>query len=820
VLFIFFESCSALFIKNYGEPDLFMGGLPVLHGRVYPFSRGSAISCRDGSPLYHGSVYRRFIADEQPVDIQFDVHELSYVFKAGNTGLHPFNMSVSGGQLVAIMGGSGAGKSTLLNVLNGSSAPAGGSVLINGRDVYRHKSELHGLIGYVSQDDLLLEDLTVWQNLHINAQLCFGQLGPAMISEKVEFTLRNLGLWEAAHLKVGSPLEKFISGGQRKRLNIALELIREPPVLFVDEPTSGLSSRDSQMLMDLLKDMANKGKLIFVVIHQPGAEIFRLFDHLLLLDQGGYVVYQGKPLESLSYLKKLVGLPGVENHMRTSDNARPEQLFTILEAESVDEYGAPTGVRRRSPQDWYSAYRNTEKTPDADPPVATLPPPSLDIPPAWKQTKIFMWRDVLSKVSNFQYVFVNLLEAPALALIVGIFLKHATHDNIYSYFYNDNVVVYLFISVVVALFLGLSLSAEEIIKDRKIRKRESFLHLNSLGYLVSKVLVLLVIAAAQTALFAWVGNTIIEVSGNFLTHWFILFSGAAVSVILGLNLSASFKDVVTVYILIPFILIPQILFSGVLVKYDALHPWFATQGKVPWIGNLMPSRWFFEALVVDRGINNQYDLKFKSVLADQYRWDYYRNYWTPEMEQILQKAYNPEDPQQIRAAKTLLNEFQSVHHRLLSPDEKAVFPKKIVVNLNTEKDFLRKVLLAINNRSRGLLNEAINRRDSLTGALRKHLGEEGFENLRSTYSNKEVTDFLNNTNTVERIVWAGNTLVRKINYPYFPGRHYYTSSRNIGGKSLTVVSYNLWVMWITAFILLIALHFQILPKLINRRKMF
>lgn len=820
MLFLHFDSCHAIFVKNYGIADMFMAGLPVLQGRVHAFPRGNALSCQHCQPLYHGQVKRFFLTDEQPLEITFDVSELSFVFKAGNTGLHPFNMQVAGGQLVAIMGGSGAGKSTLLNVLNGNTQPAKGKILINGHDIYIEKAKMRGLIGFVSQDDLLLEDLTVWQNLWFNARLCFNHLSREDLKQKVEQTLKNLGLWEAAQLKVGSPLEKFISGGQRKRLNISLELIREPPVLFIDEPTSGLSSRDSQLIMDLLKDLTNRGKLIFVVIHQPSAEIFKLFDHLLLLDQGGYVVYQGKPLESIPHFKTLVGMPLPTRANQFADNARPEQLFTILEAESVNEYGIPTGQRRRRAADWYQSYRLTERKDVADAPTAQLPQALLEVPPAWRQSLIFLQRDIFSKMSNKQYVLVNLMEAPALAFIIGLFLKHAAEGETYTYFHNDNMVAYLFISVVVALFLGLSLSAEEIIKDRRIRQRESFLHLNSLSYLLSKITILFAIAAVQTALFTLVGNLFLEIQGNYLTHWWILFSAAAMSAVLGLNISASFRHVVTVYILIPFVLIPQILFSGVLVKYDALHPLFAAEGYVPWIGNIMPSRWFFEALVVDRAINNPYEQLYYQISREQYQWDFYRNYWSPEMEMLHQKALNPNDEQQKRAAQTMVHEFKRLPKGILSSEEQNVLPKTVADISSENSEMTRKVLLALNTRFRLNLSSAIEKRDAMTSSLRSTLGEDGLAELRARNHNKDLSEFLNNSNALHRINWSGNYLVRKVNYPYFEGPHYYSPARLIYNSRIGIVYYNLGLMWVVTGLLFAALHLQILPILINRRKMF
>ena len=141
--------------------------------------------------------------------------------------------------------------------------------------------------------DLLFDQLSVYQNLYYAAKLCFSNLSNQDIDKLVTKTLTSLGLLEIKDLQVGSPLEKVISGGQRKRVNIALELLREPSMLFVDEPTSGLSSRDSENIMDLLKDLSLNGKIVFVVIHQPSSLIFKMFDKLLVLDTGGYQIFYG-----------------------------------------------------------------------------------------------------------------------------------------------------------------------------------------------------------------------------------------------------------------------------------------------------------------------------------------------------------------------------------------------------------------------------------------------------------------------------------------------------------------------------------------------
>ena len=268
-----------------------MKEIRLLPGRFYAFREGGIIRGQRISPVYYTDIASAFIDKKVSSSLIFSGHELEFKFKNSDNGLYPFNFSEHSGQLIAVMGGSGVGKSTLLNILNGNLPLKHGTITINQYHIHLQKNEIEGLIGYVPQDDLLFEDLTVWENLHYNARLCFDDLSKTEIDEKVTRILKELELYPVREMKVGSPLKKLISGGQRKRLNIALELIREPYILFVDEPTSGLSSSDSEKVMLLLKHQARQGKLIIVNIHQPSSSIFKLFDKLWIMDIGGRPIY-------------------------------------------------------------------------------------------------------------------------------------------------------------------------------------------------------------------------------------------------------------------------------------------------------------------------------------------------------------------------------------------------------------------------------------------------------------------------------------------------------------------------------------------------
>ena len=403
------------------------------------------------------------------------------------------SLKVETGTVHALVGENGAGKSTLLNVLNSMETPSAGSVKINGKNIHTENKEIKGVIGHVSQDDLLIEELTVYENLFYNAKLCFGNLSDDEISKNCLNLLSSIGLSETRNLKVGSPLEKTISGGQRKRLNISLELIRQPSVLFVDEPTSGLSSRDSENIMDLLKELALKGKLIFVVIHQPSSDIYKMFDKLMILDVGGYPIYYGNPVEAVSYFKHLVNhVNAEESECIHCGNVNPEQIFNIIESKVLDEYGNLTFNRKVNPSIWNKHYKELiEKDIHSEKKYTNIPESIFKIPNLFKQFKVFISRDVKSKLTNTQYLLINFLEAPILAFILAYLVRFYNTDvdtgKGYVFGENENIPAYMFMSVVVALFIGLTVSAEEIIRDKKIRKREAFLNLSKGSYLWSKI---------------------------------------------------------------------------------------------------------------------------------------------------------------------------------------------------------------------------------------------------------------------------------------------------------------------------------------------
>ncbi|MDE0471165.1 MAG: ATP-binding cassette domain-containing protein, partial [Ekhidna sp.] len=828
IAFFKLPKIDMFFFKCYGGDVLTPDSLRVSPSNIRIFTNGYSLKGRKTDRLFYSDVINVFKDDTTETNISFVAENITYEFKNGDTGLVNVNISEPAGNLFAVMGGSGAGKSLLFNVLNGTIKPHKGTVRINGIDIYEKPKEVEGIIGFVPQDDFLLEELTVYQNLFYAAQLCFDKTSKDKLKALVAQTLESLGLVEVKDFKVGSPLQKIISGGQRKRLNIGLELLREPSVLFVDEPTSGLSSRDSENIMELLKELSLRGKMVFVVIHQPSSDIFKMFDKLLILDSGGYQIYYGNPVRAVTHFKNIVDMIDKDQTAcMECGNVNPEQIFSIIEMKVVDEYGRLTNKRKYSARQWNEHFRQRIEIESIHEQEKGFKK-TLNIPNKLKQAMIFSKRDILAKISNRQYVLINLLEAPALALLLALITKYAPTGNSYTFYSNENIPIFFFMSIIVALFMGLTVSAEEIIKDRKILKREAFLHLSKLSYISSKTLILFALSAIQTLLFVLVGSWILEIRGITLWYWIILFSVSCFANILGLNISAGFNSVITVYILIPLLLIPQLILSGIVVDFERLNQSFVNKSKVPLIGELMASRWAYEALTVTQFRDNPFNRDYYELDRQVAENTYMSIYYVEFLQDYLEYSYKNVKKQSVKNELTLLRNEIGNQLRIFGEHKLSNIDKLTVENLDKAiyeetKEFLSAIKNIYNTRRK----QAKDERDQL---IKKNTNtpekEKQYVQDRYDYENERISYMLRNVSTKDRILASGKELVQKISPIYARNNNpeneldfrtsFYFPEKYFAGIYIHTKVFNVLVIWLMTLMLFLTVYYDLLRKIIGK----
>lgn len=829
------RSVDMFYVKYAGEESTLMNGFIMQPNRVYLFSHGSTIKTQAGDALYYSDIIADFNEEIKTTKLSFNAIIDEFKFPNGTIGLRDVNVSEGPGRLIGIMGASGAGKTTLLNVMAGLAKPSVGKILINGFDIFEEKEKIHGVIGYVSQDDLLIEELTVYQNLYYNAKLCFAHFTEEEIHKRVMEVLENLGLDQRKDLKVGNPLEKTISGGQRKRLNIALELIREPAILFLDEPTSGLSSRDSENVIDLLKELSLKGKLIFVVIHQPSSDIYKMFDKMIIMDTGGYPAYYGPPVEAVTYFKKsTLQVDSNRGQCETCGNVNPEQIFNIIEAKVVDEYGQPTNKRKITPVQWHDWYKERFRLGKVED-VKEEPPHSLNLPNKIKQAIIFITRDTLSKLSNKQYLLINMLEAPLLALILAFIIKYksAPGGKEYLFRFNDNFPAFILMSIVVALFMGLTVSAEEIIRDRKILKRESFLNLSWNSYLMSKLTILFTLSAVQTLTFVLIGHLILEVEWRMiLPFWVALFSISCMANVLGLNISSAFNSAVTVYVMIPLLLIPQMILSGLLFRFDKLNNIISTKGKVPLVADFMASRWAYEALAVHNFINNSYEKPYYSFEKIESQADFRASFLADELDKKRKFVEDNIQAKDDSVQRLIASDLEVIRNTL-----KDDFFKRGLENVNLNEPWkaeqftpafnttLEEFLLAYRRFYQDAYNKAVAYREQ---EIYKKENAEGSDyklnDYKNRYYNESLADLVKNVSTKNRILEYKGQLLQQINPVFLDPKptgllnyrtHFFAPKKYFLGIEFSTFTFNLLVIWGMALVFYVSLYFEWLRKFVD-----
>jgi ABC-type multidrug transport system ATPase subunit/uncharacterized tellurite resistance protein B-like protein/ABC-type multidrug transport system permease subunit len=547
----------------------------------------------------------------------FIARQIRFRFQDNSVALDDISFEIDYGDLVCVIGPSGSGKSTLLNIINGYAKPTEGVVELNSYNLHREYSAIKDYLGYVPQDDLLFENLTVYENLYYNAKLRHPSKSEAEINAIVEQTLYDIDLYEKRNVKAGSPTQRTLSGGQRKRLNIGLELLADADVYFLDEPTSGLSSKDSEKIVELLQRLTYKGKIIFVVIHQPSSKIYKMFDKILFLDKGGKLAFFGDVMSALAYFRNHSRYQHLDPSMLNiaeeasalaGESIEPDVLLATLEEPLRDIDGIPLPKRKYSPDYWkerYARFRRAVSRLDIEgtQKVALPPPRELTFKEKWVQFTTLLKRNFLNKLRDRSNLLITFLEAPALALAVAIILRHVTTNDegaaVYSLFQNDNLMIFIFLAVIIVIFLAITNSIDDIIKDAAILLRERMLNIGNISYYASKFMTLTVFSIVQNALFLAAAFPILQMRELYIAYLVVLTILSLASIALGLlvssipNLSSK-----AAFNIVPLLLIPQIIFGGALIPYSEMdHLKFDDAAEIPELCQVVPSRWAYEALI-------------------------------------------------------------------------------------------------------------------------------------------------------------------------------------------------------------------------------
>lgn len=469
------------------------------------------------------------------------------------------SFSVLPGEMVAVMGPSGAGKTSVLTTLAGYTRPSTGEVDIDGLNLYHHYDVFRSAIGYVPQEDVMHRRLTVEEVLYYQARLIFpAENTDEEIYERIGTVLEHLDLTSVRYSIVGDEVRRGLSGGQRKRLNVAMELLAEPSLLLLDEPTSGLDSRSANSLIHEFRSLAEAGRTILMTIHQPRLESYQLFDKLLLLTKGGKLAYFGPIEGARSYFE-------IRSDVEAADVANPADY--VLEAlDPADPLLA------KSPEYWQDSYRMSreyERFVGRRLKAGALR--QMDVPEGaarlrkaafFRQTRILISRAFRLIARDRSAVMVQLLQAPIIAGLAVLLFRDGRY---WPMRLEDDVTPTLFVIVAAAVWFGCSNVAREIVGERSIYRRERMRRLRPGAYLLSKLLVNGSVIALQLGILISILIPVVGLEGDLLGLFGVPLMAGWAAMCIGLLVSAASNSEVTAIQVVPLVVLPQVMLSGILV---------------------------------------------------------------------------------------------------------------------------------------------------------------------------------------------------------------------------------------------------------------
>lgn len=744
-----------------------------------------------------------------------------------NKGIRPFNFIGQPGELIGVVGREGSGKSTFLKLLGGIEKPKSGSVYINGYDINKNPYQSNGYIGYVPEEDLLYPELTAYENLNFAAQLYLRDADTNSVKNLVDDILTQVELWDIRDLRIGKSSEKNIQPGQRRLLNIALELIRDPQILIVDNSPYSLSMSDSSKVIDILNKFTFKGKLIITSITQTCGNSFEYFDNLFILDHGGIPVYFGPRYNALHYL--LCFLPsGITQAYIEQENYSTETLLDLLNQREVEADGKLSRKRYLDTEKLYNNYidqplsliaksRKRKKTPGYQ----------IHLPKLEKQFLVYFLRNFKTKISRRKDLSFTIFAAPFIAFILAIILRNSEGMD-YSFNTNPNIPAFFYLSIIVNVFLGLTQSVREIMRERYVLRKEENLHLSLFSYINSKIAYLFIILTIQSFLFTLIANPILEIYGMFLNHWIIYFTCGAGGVLLGLVFSlthSTFESIVLKSIPVTLILI--IILGGGWIPLQDLN--FTRDRYTPFLSDLSITRWAYEAVMVEQYSGNPYQKNFFSVDKEISKGSFNSYHLLPALRnsiEYISTEVESEKEKETDSVRVISEALKNRFEFYVFSEE--VFPFEFLDSLSVKKHNLQMIEAAeeyisyLDYYFYKLYNKSLGKKNAITDSLSDVLGAGGLQLLREKHVNASISQKVRNSAQRNSLKLSKNHWIQ-LSDPI-----YQTPDNNIGRSALffpekrfnnqviKTYEFNLSVLWLFNFLFYILL----ITNLINRVSCF
>jgi len=685
LIFRYFSRFNFLAFHHEGTENLTINRKHVYPGYFYSLDKNDSICFEGLYPIQSEEIIRHFKLSGSTPKIALKAVDLGYCYKDSENSVKPFSVSEESGRLVGIIGNNGVGKSTILKLISGHLIPSKGNIYINETDLIKENFRIQSVIGFVSHENMIFPELSIYDNLLFQARLSLGNHTETQILKRIEEVTRKFGLLDIQDKKARDFNNRTLNEFTQKCINIAIEMLRNPLIICLDEPLTGLSYYDAKRMMNLLKEEAYSGKLVIMTVHLPTLEIFKLYDKIWLVDYDGHMIYSGVPKNTYTYLNN-TGLIPYHLRDRSPEEVSPEEIINLIETRKIGTDGRISNERLINPEDWYRVFRGgSEAEPQSVNKSLKAAPVSVSgIPGIEKQFFIYLLRNFRKFINDWKFILIYLAGIPAVGVLMAIMLREVSGTP-YSFGDNTFVPLYIFFLVNYILFSGMLTAADTLYKERNNAFRDYQINLSSFSYLNAKIVFVFLLSLIQIAIIVIVGNFVLEFKGLLVPYILTLFGVSAFANLMALNLSSAVRNLASVYLLIPFILVPGMVFTGFLIQFDDYYRYRPNDKKIPLIAEIVPTRWAYETLVVAQFKDNLYNRHFFNLAFTEYQNRFNGEKLIPLLNESLENCLAlyqiPDSSESLSQNLRLLsNEFE------LLAEHEDVAPFENLLSLNL-KDF-------------------------------------------------------------------------------------------------------------------------------------
>jgi len=833
LVFRYFSNFNLLAFRYEGKDNLYVNNKTVYPGFFYSLDKNDTICFEDLLPIQTEEILKHFKLSGNSLRIELKARSLAFFYSDSENTVKPFSVTEESGKLIGIIGNNGVGKSTILKLIAGHLKPSGGNIYINDTDLIKKNFRIQSVIGFVSNDDMVFPDLSIYENLLFQARLSLGNLSPLQISERIEDVIRKFGMQEFRDIKAKNLNSRIFSMYMRKCINVAIEMLRNPLILCIDEPLTGLSYTDAKRLMNLLKEEAYSGRLVVMTVHLPTLEIYKLFDKIWLIDYDGYLIYSGEPKDIYSYLNN-TGLIPFHLRNKEREDVSPEEIINLIETRKIDPDGRISNERLIKPETWYNEFRknweadskNSQKTPKVAP-VSVSGIPGIE-----QQFFIYLLRNCRILINDWRGIIIYLLGIPAVGIILAIMLRHVSGEP-YTLRNNIFLPLYIFFIVNYMMFSGLLTAADSIFRERNNLFRDYQINLSLFSYLNSKVIFVFLLSIVQIFIIVFAGNAILGIKGMALQYILPLFAVSAFANLLALNLSSAVRSISSLYLVIPFILIPCMIYSGFLIRFDDYYKYRSDDKNIPLVAEFVPSRWAYESMIVSQFKDNSYNRYFFTQEFIGYQNAFNSEKLIPMLELSLETSHRligkPDSVEiQRHHFKLLKNEFGFLSER----EEVAPFEGLSALNENdfdeeiyeNTKGYLTSLKFQIENSN----NEIISEWKLIKQAIIDSLKTQRIEDFISQHHNVAIENlvygrFQDGYARIdnEHVLKSGSSVFL---YPEMNTgiAGFFSTFKRFSGRYIETFRFNLSVLWLlnlTLYIILLGDFFRKFFNLFRKHKL-